>query len=99
MAGPYLQLAHAQVFSDWIEASGFSQVQYRWKKGDAKGCDVEYRDVQQRVKQKYKTRIVYQSDGDEHHQANEILSFTDTPTATDHVQACTIITDITVTRY
>lgn len=97
---PLLPGAYAQNLSDWNQASGVTQVEYRWKRNDVRGCDVEYRDTQGGPRKKYKTRIVFQTDGDEHHQANAILLFAEsTSTAWDHVASCSMITDITVTRF
>jgi hypothetical protein len=96
----WVQLAHSQNFSEWTQASGVTQVEYRWKRNDVKGCDVEYRDQQERGRKKYKTRIVFQTDGDERKQTNAILSFNEgVANASDHVQTCNLITDVTVTRF
>jgi hypothetical protein len=98
--GPYAPLAQAQNFSEWTQASAVTQVEYRWKRNETKGCDIEYRNIQDRGRKKYKARVVFQTNGEEHNQTNAIVTFTEvTTTASDHVAACTVITDVTVTRF
>ena len=93
------QSTSQQNFSDWVQASGFSQVVYRWRPNQQRGCDVEYKNLERHHKRTYKTRIVFQTSGEEHHLENAVLSFSGTPVAADHVEVCTAITDITVTNF
>lgn len=94
------QTPSEQSFSDWIQASGFGQIKYRWKPNDQRGCDVEYKNFDDHRNRKYKTRIVFQASGDEHHLENAVLSFGDgSPVSADHIAICNAITDITVTHF
>jgi hypothetical protein len=87
-------------FSSWIQASGFSYIEYRWRLNAERGCDVEYRNAHDRRLRTYKTRIVFQTSGEEHHLENAVLSFEDgIPVSSDHVSVCSGITDITVTHF
>ena len=88
-----------QEFSEWTQSTGFKQVEYRWRQNDAKGCDVEYRNRIEADRKKYKSRIVYQINGDEHEKPYTIVSFADPAPHLDQVTVCTKVTDVSVTRF
>ena len=88
-----------QDFSEWNQATGFKHVLYRWRQNDSKGCDVEYRNDSEADKKKYKSRIVFQIDGDEHEKPYTIVSFADPAPHMDQVPVCTRVTDVSVTRF
>ena len=93
-------LAQASEFSEWNQSSGFKRVEYRWRQADGKACVVEYRNLDDRDHRRYKSRIVFQADGDERINPYTVVSFAQ-PTAghTDTVPVCTMITDVSVTRF
>ena len=95
-----LQTARAQSFSEWNQATGSKTIEYRWKPDEAKGCDVEYRNSKPHDKKKYKARLVFQTNDDEKNLPNAVVSFADgSGVATDKIPACTMVTDISVTRF
>ena len=89
----------AQDFSEWNQVSGIKRVEFRWRQNDAKGCDVEYRNLNEADHKKYKSRIVFQIDGDEHEKPYTIVSFADPAPHMDQVPVCTQVTDVSVTRF
>jgi hypothetical protein len=97
--GQSFQLRAEQTYSDWTQATGIKHIEYRWRQNDAKGCDVEYRTVDANDKKKYKSRIVFQIDGDEHEKPYTIVSFADPAPHLDQVPVCTQVTDVSVTRF
>lgn len=100
LCGIAFHMACAQSFSEWNQATGVKSIEYRWKPSEARGCDVEYRNNKPKDKKKYKARLVFQIDEDEKDVPNAVVSFADgTGVATDHIPACTMVTDISVTRF
>lgn len=100
LCGLALPIVRAQTFSEWNQATGVKTIEYRWKPTESKGCDVEYRNNKPKDKKKYKARLVFQANDDERNVPNAVVSFADgTGTATDHIPSCTMVTDISVTRF
>ena len=89
-----------RVFSEWNQATGVKTIEYRWKPNESKGCDVEYRNNKANDKKKYKARLVYQTNDEEKDVPNAVISFAaGTNSTTDQIPSCTMVTDISVTRF
>jgi hypothetical protein len=96
---PY-SLGAQKGFSDWNQTSGYKRIEYRWRQNDTKGCDVEYRNLDERDHKKYKGRIVYQVRGDEQIEPYTVVSFADpTPPPVEKIAVCTEVTDVSLTRF
>ena len=97
---PGVQTGYAQSFSEWNQATGVKTIEYRWKPNESKGCDVEYRNNKANDKKKYKARLVYQTNDEEKDVPNAVISFAaGTNSTTDQIPSCTMVTDISVTRF
>ena len=91
--------SRAQDYSEWNQATGIKHVEYRWKPVESATCEIEYRNRDDRDHRKYKSRIAFRRESDEQLYPYTVVSFAEPAPHIDRVPACSMVTDVSVSRF